>query len=159
MFSYEELDTLTKEISADLNSRPLVQMDSAPEDGIEQLTPGHFITFKPLVSLPENIPVKNIACNKRWSLVQRLSKDFWKRWSSEYIQTLNRYTKWNRPPKNYKVGDVVFYKNLPPQTPRRTWPLARVVALHPGGDGLVRLVTLLAGGKEYKRPTNKLILF
>ncbi len=157
VLSYEELDTLTKEISADLNSRPLVQMDSAPEDGIEPLTPGHFITFKPLVSLPENIPVKNIACNKRWSLVQRLSKDFWKRWFSEYIQTLNRYTKWNRLTKNYKVGDVVFCKGLP-ETPRRTWPLARVVALHPGGDGLVRVVTLLAGGKEYKRPTNKFIL-
>jgi len=97
---YEEFYTFTKEISANLNSRLLIQMDSPSEYGIELLTPGQFIAFKSLVALPDNLPVKDIAGNKRWSLVQRLSKDFWKRWSSEYIQTLNRYATWCKPSKS-----------------------------------------------------------
>ena len=60
-------DTLTKEILADLNSRLLIQIDSAFEDEIEPLTPRHFIAIKLLVPLPDNLPVKDIACNKRWS--------------------------------------------------------------------------------------------
>ncbi len=39
-------------IESVLNSRPLTPLDSAPDDGIEVLTPGHFLVGKALKSVP-----------------------------------------------------------------------------------------------------------
>lgn len=38
------------------------------------------------------------------------------------------------------------------------WPLARVIATHPGTDGQVRVVTLKTATGELKRPIAKLCL-
>jgi len=39
-----------------------------------------------------------------------------------------------------------------------TWPLARVVDVHPGADGLTRVVTLRTANGEIQRPIHKLCL-
>ena len=39
----DELYSITVKIEAILNSRPLTPLDSAQDDGIEVLTPGHFL--------------------------------------------------------------------------------------------------------------------
>ena len=39
----DELYSLTVEIEAVLNSQPLTPLDSSPDDGVEVLTPGHFL--------------------------------------------------------------------------------------------------------------------
>ncbi len=46
--TYEEFSTLLTQIEACLNSRPLVPLD----DGIEALTPDHFLIGKPLAAFP-----------------------------------------------------------------------------------------------------------
>ncbi len=38
------------------------------------------------------------------------------------------------------------------------WPLARVIDVHPGQDGLVRVATIKTSNGVYKRPINKLAL-
>ncbi len=48
----DELYTITVEIEAVLNSRPLVPLESSSDDGIEVLTPGHFLIGKALKSVP-----------------------------------------------------------------------------------------------------------
>ena len=52
--TYEELATTLAQIEVCLNSRPLT---SLPEDseGLEVLTPGHFLIGKPLTALPDPI--------------------------------------------------------------------------------------------------------
>jgi len=40
--------------------------------------------------------------------------------------------------------------------PPGKWPLARVIHLHPGPDGLTRVVTLKTATSTYKRPITKL---
>ncbi len=47
-----ELYSVTVDIEAVLNSRPLTPLDSTQDDGIEVLTPGHFLVGKALKSDP-----------------------------------------------------------------------------------------------------------
>ena len=92
--TYEELTTVLAQVEACLNSRPLTPLPE-PSDGIEALTPGHFLIGKPLTALPDppesRLPITML---RRWHLCQRLTSHFWSRWSKEYLTTLNRLTKW-----------------------------------------------------------------
>ena len=49
--TFEELSTVLAQIEACFNSRPLLSLDN-DDDGIEALTPGHFLIGRPLQSLP-----------------------------------------------------------------------------------------------------------
>ena len=65
--TYEELSTLLAQIEASLNSRPLAPLAN-DDDGIEALTPGHFLIGRPLQALPDvsSTDVKSISLLKRW---------------------------------------------------------------------------------------------
>ncbi len=65
--TYEEFSTLLTQIKACLNSRPLVPLPN-DDDGIEALTPGHFLIGKPLSPFPETTPTGSISLLKRWQL-------------------------------------------------------------------------------------------
>ena len=154
--TFEELSTVLAQIEACLNSRPLVPLNTPDEDGIEALTPGHFLIGRPLCALPDpSSSYRQLSLLKRWDLCQNLSRHFWKRWSAEYLTTLNKFSKWKNPTKNLKVGDVVILKedNLFPTK----WPLARVSAVYYGKDGLVRFDTVTTAKGTYKRPVTKLV--
>ena len=64
----------------------------------------------------------------------------WVRWRREYIHSLRSRSKWqvNRP--NIKVGDIVIVKEE--GAIRNRWPMAKVVEVAPGSDGLVRHVKI-----------------
>ena len=155
ILTYEELLTLVSQVEAMLNSRPLHPVSSDPND-LTALTPGHFLTFAPLIALPEpdleDVPVNRLT---RWQLVQSFVKCIWSRWSAEYLHTLHQRSKWSaEKPNSIEVGSLVLIKNevIPPLQ----WRLARVLLLHPGQDGIVRVVTLKTAGGVLKRPVAKL---
>ena len=50
--TFEQLATILAQVEACLNSRPLTPLPQ-PEDGIEVLTPGHFLIGRPLEALPD----------------------------------------------------------------------------------------------------------
>ena len=50
--TFEELATVLSQIEACLNNRPLVALPQ-DDDGIEALTPGHFLIGRPLEALPD----------------------------------------------------------------------------------------------------------
>ena len=81
-------------------------------------------------------------------------KHFWKRWSLEYLITLQKGYKWTRPSRNISVGDVVilFEDGMVPTR----WPLARIVKTHPGRDGVVRVVDVKTSKGLYRRPVHKI---
>ena len=55
--TYEELSTVMAQIEACLNSRPLVPLPT--EEGLEVLTPGHFLVGRALEALPD----PSFSCN------------------------------------------------------------------------------------------------
>ena len=59
----------------------------------------------------------------RGKLIQKIKQDFWKIWSSQYIQILQPKTKWKNQTPNLKIGDIVLIKD--DNTSPGEWPLEK----------------------------------
>lgn len=154
--SFEEFATVLTQVEACLNSRPLVPLPSE-DDSVEALTPGHFLIGRPLESLPDpQSSYKPMATLRRWNLCQTLTRHFWRRWSMDYFTSLRKFTKWHHQNRNARVGDVVLLKEDGLVTAK--WPLARIESVHPGEDGVVRVVSVRTASGVYKRPVTKVAL-
>lgn len=138
-----------------LNSRPLTALNDDPTT-LNALTPGHFLVGEALINLPDEDDLKNVPENRlnRWSLLQKITQQFWDRWHNEYVSTLINRPKWLHQEKNMKIGDVVIIKeeNVPPLH----WKLGRVEQIFPGPDELVRSVMVRTATSILKRPIVKL---
>ena len=136
--TYEKMATISTQVEACLNSRPLGAYYSHSPDGVVPLTPGHFLVGKPLQAYPETTVEAEMSLCKRWTLCQSVVQHFWKRWSREYLQQLQASKKWLTAKPNLEVGDIVLMTD---GTVFQThWSLAKVVAVYPGEDNLVRAV-------------------
>ena len=154
--TFEEATTVLAQIEACLNSRPLTPLPSAEDKGIEVLTPGHFLIGRPIEALPDPSETsQSFTLLKRWHLCQALVRHFWRRWTTEYLTTLQRLSKWQKHSQlNISVGDVVVVRE--DETIPGRWPIARVTKTYPGKDGIVRVITIETGeGKTYTRPVVK----
>ncbi|CAG7784714.1 unnamed protein product [Allacma fusca] len=152
--NFEEFATLLAQVESCVNSRPLSPSSSNPED-LTALTAGHFLIGAPLNSLPEpDLTDTKLSRLSRWQLCEQLSQHFWKRWHTEYLLQLQQRHKWNSSSENLKEGTLVLLKDerLPPTQ----WKLGRILQVHPGHDGLVRVVTIKTSTGEFKRPIVKL---
>ena len=133
---FEEMVTVTCQISACLNSRPYVAQDSHDSEGEMPLTPGHFLIGRPIQSYPEEPVEPDLSLTDRWKLCQSIVQLFWDKWSSSYLHSLQAAKKWHKTLPNVKVGDLVMVLE---ETPLMTkWKMGRVVETFPGADGLVR---------------------
>lgn len=155
--TYEEMLTLLKQIEGCLNSRPISPLSADPRDPLP-LTPGHFITGGPITALPD-VDVAEFSASKlsRYEETQKNVQLFWKRWKLEYLNHLQqRNKKFSSIQPNLLVGQLCLIKedNLPPCT----WITGRVIKVHPGPDGLVRVATLYTPKGEIKRSISKLCI-
>ncbi|XP_053686315.1 uncharacterized protein LOC128735856 [Sabethes cyaneus] len=154
--SIEDMCTLLAQVEGCLNSRPLTAMSDDPHD-LQPLTPGHFLTGASLQQLPESdysaIPMNRL---KHWQVIQKKLQEFWKRWQSEYLAQLQGRTKRWRPPVPITEGQLVVIRdeNLPPIK----WKMGRIQQVHPGDDGVVRVVTLKTAAGLLKRPVEKICI-
>ena len=154
--SYEEMSTLLASIEACLNSRPLSPLTDDISD-FQFLTPGHFLIGRPLLTLLDCSDTNpNFSLLNRWNLITKLRDDFWARWRQSYLQGLQPRQKWLQPSPNLTVGSMVLIKY--DITPPAQWPIARVIKVHPGSDGLIRVATVKTATSEFQRPVAKLIL-
>ncbi|XP_063931818.1 uncharacterized protein LOC135143809 [Zophobas morio] len=115
--TYEEFYTLLTGIEACLNSRPITPLSLDPHD------------------LDADTGLS------RWQRVQNLRQHFWHRWQRKYLQQLQQRPKGQQfASPNITPGNMVVLveDNLPPLR----WKLGRVVDVHPGQDGIVRVVTV-----------------
>ena len=167
----ESLRTYLCEVAAVINGRPLTLENISDPSFPEPLTPNHLLTMKSKIIVPPpGVFVReDLYAVKRWRRVQHLVDQFWSRWRKEYVHILQNRSKWVKPQKNLKVGDVVLIKD--DQVNRNQWKLGRVVEVKFSDDGFVRSCKLLVGdssldrlGKRVRsvsyleRPINKLIL-
>ncbi|XP_054745924.1 uncharacterized protein LOC129250316 [Anastrepha obliqua] len=154
ILGFDELRTLVCEISAVINSRPLTPLSENPED-LDVLTPGHFLIGGPLTALPEpDLTALNYSRLDRWQRVTYIQQVFWRRWTQEYLTLLQQRAKWLTPQANIQVNDVVCIKEE--NSPPLKWPLARVIAVIPGADGVVRVALLRTSSGIKRRAVNKL---
>lgn len=152
--TFEEMTTLLTQVEAVMNSRPLCPLTRHPDDN-SSLTPGHLLIGQPMTTIPEpNILHIRESRLSRWQLVTQMFQNFWHRWSREYLHHLQQRNKWSTEKKPLKVGEIVIVRDelMPPIK----WKLARVVNLHPGADGIVRVATVKTAAGELRRSIVKL---
>ncbi|KAH0815109.1 hypothetical protein GEV33_007682 [Tenebrio molitor] len=139
--TFEELYTVLTSIEAILNSRPLCPLSNDPND-LSYLTPGHFLVGEPLNAPAEfDLTDVNIPRLSRWQHVERIRQHFWKRWSNEYLTTLQQRTRWiTSKDKVPHVGSLVLIKET--NAPPLQWKLGRITQLHPGPDKVVNFVKI-----------------
>ena len=152
--TYEEISTLLTEIEACLNSRPLCALSDDPSNPT-YLSPGHFLIGQPITQLP-TVDFTNLKSNSlsRWQLQQQQLQHFWQRWSAEYLHSLQQRHRWQKATPNFQAGDLILLKE--DNTPPLQWPTAIVQEVHPGKDGVTRVVTLRTPKGVFKRPTSKI---
>ncbi|XP_031638866.1 uncharacterized protein LOC116350989 [Contarinia nasturtii] len=152
--TFEEMSTLLTQIEACLNSRPLCAITSDIDD-LDPVTPGHLLIGSPLNLIPEPslLSLKDNTLD-RFQAIQKGLQIFWKRFYTEYLYSQQPRKKWHKTNENIKTGDlaVIIDDNIPPAK----WILGRVIRVHPGSDGLVRMATLKTRNGELQRPIVKL---
>lgn len=155
--TYEEFYTLTTQIEAIMNSRPLVPMSPDPND-LNAITPAHFLIGHELTALPER-DLTNDKVNhvKRYRHMQLMGQHFWARWRKEYLHHLQERNKWQvgSGPK-LEIGSLVLIKE--DHVPPMHWPLGRITEAHPGKDGIIRVVSVKTRSGVFKRAVAKIAL-
>jgi len=149
----EQLDTLFCEAESVVNSRPITPVSSDHKDN-EPLTPNHLLTLRAGQKGPPGKFSKNDIYGKRWRHVQHLADYFWRRWVREYLPILQLRQKWLEPKPNLQVNDIVLI--MDENSPRRAWPLARIIRVFTGRDGLVRSAQVKTRWSVLTRPVHKL---
>lgn len=155
IFTYEEFTTILTRIEAVLNSRPLTPASSDPCD-LECLTPGHFLIGQPLLAVPPRSTIdaqRNVR--DRWKLLDQCHQAFWRRWSNEYLTTLQERSKWTQRVNNINVNDMVVI--IDNHSSPLMWRLGRVIEVTPGTDNVVRVAKVLTNTGPITRPVVKLV--
>ncbi|XP_033729755.1 uncharacterized protein LOC117318933 [Pecten maximus] len=160
--THEVLTIFMAEVSAIVNSRPIVPVSTDPENPTV-LSPSMILTQKSDVvdthSSIGDFELKDIY-RAQWRHVQHLADQFWKRWKVEFLQQLQSRRKWTVKKRNLQIGDVVLLKDK--TVHRNDWPLGRVVNAIPSNDGNVRKaeVRVFKDNKfsTYTRPICEMVL-
>ena len=154
----ESFRTVLTEVEAIVNSRPLTVEVLSDSNSLAPLTPNHLLTSKSKIVMapPGNFTNADMYSRRRWRRVQHLVNEFWSRWRSEYLQTLQSRKKWNRPRRNFTIGDVILLKD--DGLNRNDWRLGRIIEVKRGDDQLVRSVVVQTSTNAYERPVAKIVL-
>ncbi|XP_058828189.1 uncharacterized protein LOC131688059 [Topomyia yanbarensis] len=153
--SSEDMQTLLVQIAAAMNSRPLTPLTDDP-DYINVLTPAHFLIGTSMKMLPE-VDLRNVNMNRldHYKQTQYIFQRYWQRWRKEYLAELQASDRRHRATV-IKPGSVVILCDE--YSPPVQWHLARIIDVHPGPDGVVRVVTLRTSTGTYTRPVSKICL-
>ena len=152
VLTYPELVTLLWKIAYTVNSRPLgllnTSQDSQQEDNMVPLTPnmlllGRSSSFSPCMEFSENE-----RFSARLAYVSQVEQEWWDRWIRVVLPTLFSYKRWKVKQKNLEVGELVMLRY--PGNYKDDYCIAKVTAVHPSEDGLVRQVTV-----EYRKKNSR----
>ena len=145
----DEFTTLLCEASAIVNQTPLSSISGHPDDPLP-LTPQMLITLKEKdISKDPGLYTKDDLLHygkSRWRRVQYLKAQFFNRWRTEYLHSLQLRHKWLKKKPCATVGDYVMVldKNLP----RNEWLSGVIVEINLSRDELVRSVKVRVKAKD-----------
>ena len=152
----EGLQTLMCELEAILNGRPLTKVSDDPYD-LNALKPNHLFLLRSTASfLPGVFSSTDNYSRRRWKQVQYMTDIFWKRWTREYLPSLQVRQKWNLKIRNISKNDLVLVVDH--AQPGNQWPLGRITDCNFGRDGLVCSVKVKTSTSEFVRSITKLCL-
>ncbi|XP_055633678.1 uncharacterized protein LOC129774015 [Toxorhynchites rutilus septentrionalis] len=155
ILTFEEFYTVLTHIEAVLNSRPLYALSEDPNDPLP-ITPAHLMLLRPLEPVPKpthlDVPVHRLS---RWQYLNFLRDHFWKRWSKEYLSTLQARSKWTRTQPNLQPDMIVVI--VEDNSPAQSWNLGRIIKTYPGRDTIVRVADVKTATGIYRRAASKLI--
>ncbi len=168
--THDQLVTVVYEISAAINSRPLLYSAEQLGSGV-MITPGDFICpySKPGIPMkgrePDDVDYSQDSSTHKtllniWLKGQKLLDSMYKLWQNMYLQSLReRRNVHNNPRVRSKrfpcIGEIVLIhgENLP----RGSWQLGKITDVHEISDGKIRHVSLTTSeGRIISRPINKI---
>lgn len=155
--NFEEMTTVLCEVEAILNSRPLTQLSTDPND-LAYLSPGHFLVGTVLNNFPgHDLRDANENRLTRWRRLEQCRQQFWSRWSREYLHALQERTKW-KTSKGAQLQPnqlvLIYQQGLAPLQ----WLMGRVQEIHSGADGVARAATVRTAKGSIMRPLTKLAI-
>ena len=148
----ETLWTYLTQAERIINDRPLTSIRDGPNDSIP-VRPIDLLQPKGKGITTVNLSLNQIV-EKRWRVVNDLTTEFWKRWKTEYLTTLQERQKWTRLQRELERGDVVILQIE--STPRTYWPLGIIEEVIKDGDDLARTVVVRTSSGLVKRDIGKL---
>ena len=149
-----DLDALFIRVEDVMNSRPLTSAGSQ-DDAEQPLTPGHFIrgngNASPLrLSIPEDKrPSMRNEFNRRWIFIEEMVTMFWKRMTTEFLESQRKRSKWMKGDIQLEAGAVVIL--MDEFNERLRWPLAVVLEVQRDSAGKIQTVLVLYKGHETRR--------
>ncbi|XP_033759487.1 uncharacterized protein LOC117341732 [Pecten maximus] len=159
--THEVLTIFLAEASAVINSRPLTPV-SSDLDNPYPLSPSVLLTQKSdsIVDIVIPTDVKNMY-RAQWKRVQILAEIFWRRWKSEFLQTLQCRRKWTSDERSLHSDDVVLLRDK--EVARNYWLLGVVTRTITSEDGKirkaeVRVITQSGKPTTYTRPVNEMVV-
>ena len=96
ILNYEEMTIIICQIEQVLNNRPLMAVTNNPDD-ILPITPSMLVNGSRLDTIPQpSLQTMDARGHpvKRFRSIQQLLSQFWERWSSEYVASLQPRGKW-----------------------------------------------------------------
>jgi hypothetical protein len=106
------LQTFLYEDMTIVNSRPLTVDNLNDPQGPLPRTPNHILTMKYGIVLPPpgDFDKAYLYERKRWKKVQYLAYQFWVKWKTEYLQSLQARTKWTSSKRvSLLIGEPNLY--------------------------------------------------
>ena len=150
--------TALVEVERILNCRPLTYSSSDIRD-LSVITPANLLYPGVLMQTSTNVlpprPLGGEPMRYQWQKARSIIDEFWARWSSEYLKTLQRRPKWQKNQSNLYIGQIVLM--IEPNTPRDQWKLARVESVHPEANNVRTANVRTISGKIYERHVTKLV--
>lgn len=140
VYEEEVLRTALYEISFLMNRRPLTEFPSDPSDE-KPLTPNSLTIGDHCNDINLTVGIFGDGDNVsslRYRRVEHVTQKYMKRFIREYLPTIARREKWTTE-KVIKVGDTAFLYDKDVKD-RRFWKKVTIVKVHPGRDGVVRVV-------------------
>lgn len=149
--SYEEMNTILCDCEAIVNSRPLTYL-AEDSTQLKSLTPMMFLQEVSQYEVPD-LDEMEINLNKRMRYRQNLRDNLRKRFRAEYLGQLVR-CKNKDTCTSLTEGHIVLLgqDNLK----RLELPLAQVIKIFPGRDGVVRVAKVKTATGELTRPVQRL---
>lgn len=150
----ETLSTVFCEVERILNDRPLTKVSSDSSD-LEALTPNHLLLLRKNSSI--RMGGKDECWQRgRWKQAKDIANQFWHRWVSEYLPTLQTRQKWLNKKRNLKKGDLVLI--MDGKEVRGHWKKGLVMEAFEDREGYVRRVLLKVEDGTLLRNVQKLCL-